>query len=125
MLSFTNLILGEFPVRYLASFYLFSVMDSFEWFWAGCCCKNILLMLEFLKVLFWVPHFSFYTLMNFQMMLSVKLLSVLTTKCLNAHLRTKWLCVQVQLQSLKIQILYLLQARSSLTFRQLWSVDSL
>ena len=38
---------------------------------------------------------------------------------------TKWLWVRVQLLSLKLQILRLLQARSSLTFRQLWSMDSL
>ena len=38
---------------------------------------------------------------------------------------TKWLWVQVQLQSLKLQISCLLQAKSSLTFRQLQSVDSL
>ena len=34
-------------------------------------------------------------------------------------LRTKWLWVQVQLQSLKLQISRLLRGRSSLTFRQL------
>ena len=33
--------------------------------------------------------------------------------------------VRVQLQALNLQILRLLRARSSLTFRQLWSVDSL
>ena len=35
------------------------------------------------------------------------------------RLRTKWFWVWVQLQSLKLQIMCLLQARSSLTFRQL------
>ena len=40
-------------------------------------------------------------------------------------LRTKWLWVWVLLQSLKLQILHLFQARSSLAFRQLYSVDSL
>ena len=45
-------------------------------------------------------------------------------KWLSVHLRTKWFWVQVQLQSLKIQILHLLSAKSSLTFRQLWIVDS-
>ena len=38
---------------------------------------------------------------------------------------TKWLWVPVQLQSLKVQISCLLWARSSLTFRRLYSVDSL
>ena len=39
--------------------------------------------------------------------------------------RTKWSWVQVQLQSLNLQILCLLWAKSSLTFRQLYSVDAL
>ena len=46
-------------------------------------------------------------------------------KWLSVRLRTKWFWVRVQLQSLKLQIWHLLRARSSLTFRQLWSVDSL
>ena len=41
------------------------------------------------------------------------------TKWLSVHLQTKCLWVRVLLQSLKLQISYLLQARSSLTFRQL------
>ena len=47
------------------------------------------------------------------------------TKWLSVCLRTKWLWVRVQLQSLKLQISHLLRARSSLTFRQLKSVDSI
>ena len=39
--------------------------------------KNIHLMLEFLKSLYLVLHFSYYTLMTFLMMLSVILLSIL------------------------------------------------
>ena len=46
-------------------------------------------------------------------------------KWLSVRLRTKWLWVRVQLQSLHLQISRLLRARSSLTFRQLQSVDSL
>ena len=46
-------------------------------------------------------------------------------KWLSVCLRTKWFWVRVQLQSLKLQISCLLRARSSLTFSQLWSVDSL
>ena len=38
-------------------------------------------------------------------------------KWLNVRLQTKWLWVRVPLQSLKIQILRLFQARNSLTFR--------
>ena len=48
--------------------------------------KNIRLMLEFLKAPFFVLHFSYYTLMNFLMMLSVTVQSMLmillsTLKC--------------------------------------------
>ena len=31
----------EFQVRYLVLFFLFSVIDSFRWFWVGCLHKNI------------------------------------------------------------------------------------
>ena len=68
----------KFQVRCLTSFLLFSVTDGFEWFWMGSLCKNIQLILEFLKALFLVLHFSFYTLMTFLMMLSVIMLSMLT-----------------------------------------------
>ena len=44
---------------------------------------------------------------------------------MSVRLWTKWLWVRIPLQSLKLQILRLFWARSSLTFRQLWSVDSL
>ena len=46
-------------------------------------------------------------------------------KWLSVRLRSKWLWVRVPLQSLNLQIWRLLRARSSLTFRQLQSVDSL
>ena len=41
-------------------------------------------------------------------------------KWLSVHLWIKWFWVRVQLQSLKLEILHLLWARSSLTFRQLY-----
>ena len=68
LVFFTNLILMEFQVRYLALFLLFSGIDDFECFWMGSLHKNIQLMLEFLKVPFLVLHFSYYTLMIFLMM---------------------------------------------------------
>ena len=37
----------EFLVRYLALYLLFSVTDSFWWFWIGNRHKNMLLMLAF------------------------------------------------------------------------------
>ena len=46
-------------------------------------------------------------------------------KWLSGHLRTKWLLVRVHFQSLKLQISRLFQTRSSVTFRQLYSKDSL
>ena len=49
----------------------------FEWFWMESLHKNIQIMLEFLKALFLVLHFSYYTLMTFLAMLSVILLSML------------------------------------------------
>ena len=73
----TNLNLMEFQVRYLALFLLFSVIGSFGLSWMGNLHKNIQLMLVFLKGLFLVLHFSYYTLMTFLMMLSVIVLSVL------------------------------------------------
>ena len=41
------------------------------------------------------------------------------SKWLSVRFRTKWFWVRFQLQSLKLQTLYLLRARGSLTFRQL------
>ena len=79
LVFFTNLSLMELQVRYLALFLLFSVIDSFEWFWMESLHKNIHLMLEFLKAPFLVLHFSYYTLMTFLMMMSVILLSMLMT----------------------------------------------
>ena len=46
-------------------------------------------------------------------------------KRLSVRLRIKWLWLRVPLQSLKLQLSCLFRARSSLTFGQLHSVDSL
>ena len=43
MLVFTKLSLLEFQVRYLALFFLFSVIDGFEWFHLRCPTKNVFL----------------------------------------------------------------------------------
>ena len=58
---FINLSFLHFQVAYLALLCLFSVTDSFEWFWMGNLYKNIQLMREFLKAPFLVLHFSYYT----------------------------------------------------------------
>ena len=77
LVFFTNLSFMEFQVRYLALFLLFLVIGGFGLFWMGNLHKNIQLMLVFLKGLFLVLHFSYYTLMTFLIMLSVILLSML------------------------------------------------
>ena len=77
LVFFTNLSLMEFQVRYLSLFFLFSLIDGFDWFWMESLHKNIQLMLEFLKAPFLVLNFSYYTLMIFLTMLSVILLSML------------------------------------------------
>ena len=74
---FRNLSLMEFQISYMALFLLFLVIDGFESFWMETLQKNIQLMQEFLKALFLVLHFSYYTLIIFLMMLSVMLLSML------------------------------------------------
>ena len=38
---FINSNLRQFQVRQLVLIHLFSVIDSFEWFWMGSLCKNI------------------------------------------------------------------------------------
>ena len=74
----------------MALFLLFSVIDGFGWFRMGSLLKNIQLMLEFLKALFLVIHFSYYTLIAFLMILSPILLSMLmillSTPSVNWHL---------------------------------------
>ena len=77
LVFFSNLSLMEFQARYLALFLLFPVIDSFELFFMGSLWKNIQLTLKFLKAPLLVLHFSYYTLMNFVMMLSVVLSSML------------------------------------------------
>ena len=60
---------------------MFGLISFHRWLcvalYGSCLQKNIQLMLEFLKAPCLVPHFSFYILMTFLMMLFVILLSVL------------------------------------------------
>ena len=67
LVFFTNLSIMEFQVRYVTLFFLFSVLDSFEWFWMKSLHKNIQLRLEFLNAPSLVLHFSYSTLMIFYM----------------------------------------------------------
>ena len=72
LVFFTNLSLMKFQVRYWALFLLSSVMTALSssgW----KVFKNIQLMLKFLKALFLVLYFSYYTLMT--------ILTMLFTKC--------------------------------------------
>ena len=64
----------EFPVRFLALFLLFSVIDGCVQFLMGSLHKNSQVMLEFFKGSFLVLHFSYYTIMTFLMILSVILM---------------------------------------------------
>ena len=77
VIYFTNLGLGEFQVRYLALFLLFSVVDGCEWFWMESLHRSIQLVLEFLKGPLLVLHFFSCILMTFLMVLSVVLVSML------------------------------------------------
>ena len=71
LVFFINLNLMEFQVRYLVIFLLFSVINSFQWFWMESLYKNIQLILEFLQAPFSVLHFSLHTLMTFLMLLVI------------------------------------------------------
>ena len=55
-------------------FCLFSIIDGLEWFCIGRLRKNIQLKLEFLRALFLILKFSYYTLLIFLVMLTVVLL---------------------------------------------------
>ena len=46
---FKNLSLMEVLVSYLELFYIFVIMNGFEWFWIRSLQKNIQLILEFFK----------------------------------------------------------------------------
>ena len=59
--SSSNLSLMEFQVRYLVLFPLFSVIDDLGWFWTRSLHKNSQLIMELLRALFSVLHFSFLT----------------------------------------------------------------
>ena len=52
MVFLTNVSLMEFQIKYLALFHLFSLIDSFKWFWMRSLCKNK----QFLKASFLVLH---------------------------------------------------------------------
>ena len=77
MLFFTNSSFTQFLVRHQVLFCLFLVTDGFRWIQMGRFCKNIQLMLLFLKTRFLVLRFSYYRSMTFLFMLQVILSSML------------------------------------------------
>ena len=77
LIFFTNSKLLEFEEVYLALFQLFSVIGGFKYLNMESLCRNIQLMLAFLKAPLLVLHFLYYTLTNFLMILPVILLSML------------------------------------------------
>ena len=83
LVFFTNSGFIEFQMDYLPFFQLFSVIDSFTWFWMESRPNNTHLKLEFLETLFFVLFLYFYSLMTFLMMLCVILLPILIiySKC--------------------------------------------
>ena len=106
LVFFKNSSLMEFQVRYLVLFFgLFSVIDSFEWFWMGSLCKSIQLKLGF-KAPFLVLHFSYYTLMTFLMLLLAKFFSLL--KMLNSTLNVvkHLICGNSESWLLKLNLTY-------------------
>ena len=103
---FTNSSLMEFQIRYLALFLLFSVIDCFRSFWMKSRHKNIQLMLEFLKALFLLLHFSYYTLITFLMMLSVILLYMLMMLLPSLSLIRHLICNNNQNWLLNLNLIY-------------------
>ena len=83
LVFFTNLSLTEFQVKIFGLIFSLLSKRQLQVVLMESLHKNIQLMLEFLKTLFLVLHFSYYTLMTFLIMLSVILLSMLddTTLC--------------------------------------------
>ena len=61
----------------MALFGHFVVIDCFGWYWVESLQKDTQLMLEFLKTLFLVLHFSYYISMTFLMMSPLILQSIL------------------------------------------------
>ena len=51
-----HLYLKEFQVGYFHLLCHFSIMDTFRWFWVASVCRNIQLMVVFLKTSFLVLH---------------------------------------------------------------------
>ena len=87
----TNLSLMEFQVKYLALFLLSSVIYRFLFFVSNVY-KNIQLILEFFKAPFLVPHFTYYTLINFLVMLFAILILMLMISMLKIPLIRHIIC---------------------------------
>ena len=92
LVFYTNSGLMEFQVRFLVLFLLFSVMRGCRWFWMESLHNNIQLMLDFLTGPFLVLHLSDYTLMNFLMVLSVILPSMLMMLLSTVHVIRDLIC---------------------------------
>ena len=131
LVFFTNLSLMEYLVRYLALFLLFAVIAYFGWFWMGNLIKNIhfffirvffcffhQLMVDILEGLFFVQHFSYYTLINFRMMLSVILLSILTIVLSTLNVIRHLICGNNYNWPLNLNLIY-----KTLDWGRKWLVD--
>ena len=82
--------------------------DHFEQLWEvmGILHKNIQLILKFLKASFLVLHFSYYTLITFLMMFSVKLLSMLMIRLSNLEAIRHLICGNNQKWLLNLNLIY-------------------
>ena len=106
LVFFTNLILMRFLVRHSALFHLFSVIDSFEWFWMESLHKNNQLKLKFLKAPFLVLRFFHYTLMTFLIMGSVILLTMLMILLCTLSMIRHMICGNNQRWLLNLNLIY-------------------
>ena len=70
-------VLWKFRLSIQPYLIFFSVIDGLESFFTTGLCNNICLLLKFFKALPMVLHLLYYTLMNFLMVLSVILTSIL------------------------------------------------
>ena len=96
-------------------------MKDYRWvklLWTGCECQFGLIVLRLLSYSNWSRIHNH--------LVRKRILNHLTNlvKWQSVCLQTNWLWVRIPLLPLKRQISYLLRARSSLTFRQIYSVDS-
>ena len=102
------------------------VIDGLGWFWMGNFNKNIQLKLVFLKSPFLVLLFSYCTLMNFLIVLSVILLSMLMILLSTLNVIRHLICDNNQNWILNLNLIYetlWTEARSDLLISMLGKLN--